>query len=198
MSRTRVNWGRLALGLSVGVAALLAVTDVAAREMTGWRVVGSGPAGIVEGQRYSLYNLDQRDYLRYRDRSGANLGWSSAANHAMRVKRQSGTGPIKCGEVFALFIEKEWILYGKQTTGINLTSRTQQTDEAFQWKFGGCQSGQVIGRDQAVTLVNIKGADSVVGCKRVWGVNLCWADTTVTVRGQNYHRDALSSIPNPF
>ena len=186
----------LLLGLAVSAATLLGVTDVAAREMAGWRVVGAGPAGIHEGRKYSLYNLDQKSYLRYRDRRGANLGWSGSPNEAMRVRRRGGgAGPIKCGEVFALFIEREWIIYGEQTTGINLTSRTQLSDASFQWKFGGCLSGQVIQRDQPVTLVNIPAGDSVVGCRRVWGVNLCWADTTVTVGGQNFHKDALPGIP---
>lgn len=86
---------------------LLLTTQVAfAKNMVGWKVKGSG-SGIVEGKLYSLYNLDQKSHLGYQDRRGANLGWDSQPNSGMKIKRQSGSGAIKCGENFALFIEKE-------------------------------------------------------------------------------------------
>ncbi|BAZ06608.1 hypothetical protein [Calothrix sp. NIES-3974] len=172
---------------------LLMTTQVtSAKDMVGWKVMGNG-SGIVEGQKYSLYNLDQKDYLGYKDRRGANLGWDSQPNSGMKIKRQSGSGAIKCGEKFALFIEKEWVIYDQQTTGINLSTRTQLADDRYQWKFSNCQSGEVIQLNKPVTLVNTVENDSVVGCKRVWGVNLCWADTVFTYDAQNYHKDAIPS-----
>jgi hypothetical protein len=156
--------------------------------MAGWIVEGSG-TGIVEGQMYSLKNLDQGGYLAYQDRAGANFGWKSSANNAMKIKRKTGSGPIKCGEVFALFIEKEWMIYDKQNFGINLSSRSQLAkDEWYQWKFTGCTDGAVIQLNQNVTLTNTVENDSLVGCKRTIGVNMCWANDVVTVRGKNYRK----------
>lgn len=176
----------------MGLATVLLSTELAlAKEMHGWRVEGSG-TGIVEGQNYNLYNLDQKGYLGYQDRRGANLGWDKSPNRGMKLKRKSpGSGAIRCGEPFALFIEKEWIIYDKQTTGINLSSRTQLADDRYQWKFTNCQANEVIQLNQPVTLTNTVENDSVVGCKRVWGVNLCWANTVISFRGSNYHKDVL-------
>lgn len=177
--------GVAAMGLSVVAVA----GDVSARDMDGWRIEGSG-TGIVEGQKYSLYNLDQTAYLGFKDRTGANLGWDGTANNGFVVNRKgNGTGPIKCGEVFAFFVEKEWIIYEKQRFGINLSSRTKLANDAwYQWKFTSCKDGEVINLNQPVTLTNTVENDSLVGCKRATGVNLCWADDVATVRGKNYRK----------
>ncbi len=166
----------------------LAVSPVGAIDMVGWEVKGGG-TGIFEGARYSLYNLDQRLYLEEKDRAGANLAWTSGPNGHMKVQRVvPSTGPLRCGERFGLFIEKEWVIYDRQSTGINLSTRTQLSpqDSAYQWEFTGC-SGPVP-LNVPLTLKNIRGNDSVVGCKRIWGVNLCWANDVTTIRGQNYRR----------
>lgn len=179
----------LGLGLAFGVAALLGTSDASAVEMMGWRVQGSG-AGIVEGQKYSFYNIDQGNYLGYQDRAGGNFGWDRAANNGMMVKRKDpGSGPIKCGEVVAIFIEKEWMIYGRQDYGINLTSRTKlDRDEYYQWKFSGCPSGQPVPMNGNITLTNTVANDSLVGCKRALGANICWAADVVSLRGKNYRR----------
>jgi hypothetical protein len=52
--------------------------------------------------------------------------------------------------------------------------------------FTGCAAGSVIPLKQQVTLKNMSGNDSVVGCRRPWGVNLCWADDVVVIYGKNY------------
>jgi len=178
--------------LVVAIAGGLAAQTASAKELAGWRVVGSG-TGIVEGQMYSLFNLDQNAYLEYKDRAGVNLGWSSRPNDGVKVKRQSpGDGPIKCGEVFALFIQKEWLIHEKQPAGINMSSRTQLAkNDWYQWKFANCNAGDVIPLDRPVTITNTVENDSVVGGKRLWGVNLCWANTVISFRGKNYHKDAV-------
>jgi hypothetical protein len=178
----------LGLGLALGVASFLAVGDASAKDMAGWKVQGSG-SGIVDGQKYSLQNLGTGSFLGYQDRTGANFGWDGTANSGMKIARKSGgTSPLKCGEVFALFIEKEWMIYGKQTFGINLTSRTQlNNDDYYQWKFS-CPEGQTVQLNQNVVLVNLKTNDSLVQCTRALGVNMCWADDVATVRGKNYRK----------
>jgi len=176
-------------GLVLGLGMALATRDALAKDMAGWVVEGSG-TGIVEGQKYSIKNLDQGGYLRYQDRTGANFGWTGNANQAMQVKRKTaGSGPIKCGEVFALFIEKEWMIHDSQRFGINISSRTQlNKDEYYQWKFTGCKDGDVVPLHANVTLTNTVTNDSLVGCKRAIGVNMCWADDTATVRGKVYRK----------
>lgn len=80
--------------------------------------------------------------------------------------------------------------YQDQTAGINLSTRTRLADPAwYQWKFTGCQEGAVIELNQPVTLTNTVGNDSVVGCRRAWGINLCWANTVKTAFGKNFHKD---------
>src|SRR5689334_14947566 len=110
-----------------GLALLGAIVakDASAKEMAGWIVQGSG-TGIVDGQKYSLKRSDENSWLRYQSRTGANFGWEGSANSAMVIKRKGGgSGPLKCGEVFGLFIEKEWMIHDHQTFGINISSRTQ-------------------------------------------------------------------------
>jgi hypothetical protein len=172
------------------IATVLSAESAFARDLPGWQVRGVGPS-IVEGSTYSLYNTDQDRYLQEQDRDGANLGWEVAPNRAMKIKRQSGVGPLRCGETFALFVEKEWVVYGAQTTGINLTTRTQLAADRYQWQFSGCVPGAIIGLNQSITLKNTVAKDSVVGCKRVWGINLCWTNTTFSWKGKNYHTGAI-------
>jgi hypothetical protein len=174
---------------ALGLAGLTSTKDAEAKEMNGWRIEGSG-SQLMENQKYSIFNLDQNAYWGYKDRAGANFGWDSAPNNGMMVKRKTaGSGPIKCGEIFAIFIEKEWVIREGQTTGISLSSRTKLAQDAwYQWKFTNCKDGDPVALNKEVTLTNTVEQDAIVGCKRVWGVNLCWADDVVTVRGKNYRR----------
>lgn len=164
--------------------------------MTGWIVKGNG-GGIVEGKNYSLFNTDQKEYLRYQDRSGGNLGWSKNANNFMRVQRQTPSNqPIKCEEKFGLFIEKEWPMYETQTYGINLSTRTKLANsEWYQWKFQNCGSaGSPVNLNQPVSLVNTAANMTVVGCERLVGVNLCWTEDVVTFRGKNYRKADVKTL----
>jgi len=175
-----------ALGLA---GSLTSSRDAEAREMGGWRIEGSG-SQLMENQRYSIYNLDQTSYWGFKDRAGANLGWDSSPNNGMMVKRKNGgSGPVKCGEVFGIFIEKEWVIYEEQRLSINLSTRTKLAQDAwYQWKFTNCKDGEPVALNQTVTLTNTRENDSLVGCKRALGVNLCWADDVITVRGKNYRK----------
>ena len=164
--------------------------------MAGWKVFG-GTNGIFEGFNYSLYNTDQKLYSRYEDRVGANLGWNSNLNNAMKIKRLvSSSEPIKCEEPFALFVGKEWFIHGSQTFGINLTSRSSLTNpDWYQWRFTKCGApGTVVQLNTSVALVNSKTNTAVVGCKRIWGVNLCWAEDVITFRGKNYRLQDIKSL----
>ncbi|SJM92927.1 hypothetical protein [Crenothrix polyspora] len=154
----------------------------------GWIITGGG-VGVLEGYRYNLYNTDQNAYLRFQDRAGVNLGWSNAPNGFMAVKRQYPSNrPITCEEPFGLFIEKEWPMYEKQTFGINLSTRTRLADTSwYQWRFTKCGvPGSVVQLNKPVALVNNRTNSEVVGCERLVGVNLCWAEDVITFKGKNY------------
>ncbi len=180
MKRILTVIGTVVISFWSGTAPLYAV------DLAGWKVIGN-TGGIYEGLPYSLYNTDQGLYLQESDRMGANLGWMSGTNGYMKVQRITpGTGPLKCGEIFALFIEKEWVIYAEQTTGINLSTRTQvSSTEPYRWKFS-CPAGTTVPLNSKVTLTHLKNGDVIVGCKRVWGVNLCWSRDVTTVAGKNY------------
>ncbi len=178
------------------IATALNCSSVFAEPMTGWIIKGNG-GGIVEGKNYSLFNTDQREHLRYKDRTGANLGWSKDMNNFMQVKRQTPSNqPIKCEEKFGLFIEKEWPMYEKQNYGINLSTRTKLTNpEWYQWQFKNCGgSGTIVNLNRPIALVNTSANMTVVGCERLNGVNLCWTEDVVTFNGKNYRKSDVPSL----
>jgi hypothetical protein len=187
----QANSGKL---FSVGAALVLAMTTfynaaLAGDPINGWSIKGDGST-LLEGKRYSFLNTDQKSYLRYQDRTGANLGWSANPNNFMMVKREnSSAAPIKCEEPIGLFIEKEWLMYEKQTFGINISTRTKLNNPAwYQWKFTNCDGNGVVNLDRPISLVNTKTGATVLGCKRLVGVNLCWAEDVITFRGKNYRK----------
>ncbi|MBK8455433.1 MAG: hypothetical protein WAQ53_15610 [Thiofilum sp.] len=167
--------------LVASIALLTVFTSVAqAGNPADWIIEGNG--SLVDGARFSLRSEDQGSYLRYQDRAGVNLGWSNGANNFMRIERASGgNNPLQCGEPFALFIEKEYIIYEKQNIGINLSSRTRNKNY-YQWKFD-CGGGPVP-TNAPLKLTN--GNSAIVGCKRIAGVNICWAGDVITYKGKNY------------
>lgn len=149
-----------------------------------WIVRGDGP--IVDGKIFSLCSEDQGGCLRIKDRTGANIGWTQNPNNFMRIERASGGDqPLKCGENFALFIHKEFLIYEKQTFGINLSSRTKNNGY-YQWKFD-CGSGEVP-TNQPLVLKN--GDNAIVGCRRTTGVNICWAGDVLTLPAIGNVREA--------
>jgi hypothetical protein len=115
----------------------------------------------------------------------------------MTVKRQNpSAAPLKCEEPIGLFIEKEWLMHEKQTFGINISTRTKLNNpDWYQWKFTNCgASGSTVNLNQAVSLVNTKTGTAVVGCERLVGVNLCWAEDVVTFRGSNYRKEDIKTL----
>jgi hypothetical protein len=161
-----------------------AATTAHAGEVEGWKISGGSGSGIADGTGYNLYNIDQKNFLDGKDRWGANLGWTKNAPKNVEIRRKPGTGsgPLKCGELFAFKVDNEWVIYGKQNFGINLTSRKQLDDNAYQWKITKCSAGQPVAKDAAISLTNTKENDALVGCKRPAGVNLAWSND-VEMRG---------------
>jgi hypothetical protein len=170
--------------------------SLADSSMKGWTIIGNG-RNVLEGSKFSLYNTDRSAFLRYKDRTGANLGWSKNPNDFMKFQREvSSTEPLKCEETIALYAEKEWLIYEKQTFGINISTRTKiKQPDSFQWKFTNCgASGSAISLNQPVSLVNIKTGTAVVGCERTVGVNLCWAEDVATYKDKNYRKGDLKAL----
>ncbi len=174
-----MGWQRwMVSGVAAAMATMGATTVAEAGEAEGWIISGGQGAAVTEGTGINFYNMDQKGYLDYKDRWGANLGWTKGPTGNIEIKRKpgAGTGPLKCGELFAFKVDNEWIIYGKQNFGINLTSRTKLDDNSYQWKITKCAAGQAVQKGAPVSLTNTKGNDAVVGCKRPAGVNLAWSD----------------------
>jgi len=173
-----------AVAVVLGVLGVVGATAAEAKDVAGWKVVGSG-AKVIEGANYSLYNLDQKGFAVHKDRAGLNWGWvKDAPNNVVFRRKNGGGGPLKCGETFALYDGKEYLMKDSQNCGIGLSSRTKISDAYYQWKFA-CAAGQDVPTNQSVALVNTVANDSVVGAKRMCGVNLCWGNDAYGV-GQNY------------
>jgi hypothetical protein len=161
----------------------------------GWKVVGDGN-GIIEGQTYSFYNIDQGLYLKWKDRKpGANLAWDGQPNNRMKVKRTKagGSGPLKCGEPFYLQIDKSYVGYTKQPTGMNLTTNPTPKDDSststWTWDFSNstCSAGDVVPLNTPLTWKRAVGKDPIEGCDRLHGVNLCWSSDIKRINGKNYN-----------
>lgn len=179
---------KVGLLAAVGLSGALVAGEASARDVAGWKVEGAG-SSIQEGTKYKLFNTDQNTRLVFDDRWGANWGWNAGTQPNAVFKRKSGSGPIKCGDVFALMVDNRAVIYAKQDWGINLSDRTKlDKDEYYQWKFTSCTAGQPVSLNATVTLSNTVENDSLVGCKRAKGVNMCWANDMATVRGKNYRR----------
>lgn len=177
---------KLGMVAAMGLVGAMVAGEASAREVAGWKVEGSG-AGVQEGAKYKLFNLDQASRIAFADRWGANWGWKSGTGPNVVFKKKDGGGAIKCGDVFALMIDNRAMVYQKQDWGINLSDRTKlDKDEYYQWKFTGCTAGAPIPLNANVNLTNTVENDTLVGCKRAKGVNLCWSDDMKTVRGKNY------------
>jgi hypothetical protein len=57
----------------------------------------------------------------------------------------------------------------------------------------GPTEGNAVQLEQPVSLVNIRGG-TVVGGKRLWGVNLCWAGDVKRVDGKHYRTDDIATL----
>lgn len=179
---------KLGLVVAVGLFGAMVTGEASAREVAGWKVEGTGTA-IQEGAKYKLFNLDQAARMVFDDRWGANWGWNANPPANAMFKRKVGGGPIKCGDVFAVVVDNRAVVHASQDWGINLSDRTKlDKDEYYQWKFTGCTAGQPIALNVPVNLTNTVANDTLVGCKRAKGVNLCWSDDMATVRGKNYRK----------
>ncbi len=178
---------KLSLGLGIATVCALALSnsEAGAKDMNGWIFSGGSGDAVSEGAGHNMYNTDQKAFVDGKNRWGVNLGWASSPQKNVALKKKSGGGPILCGELFAIKVDKEWLMYYRQNVGINLSTRTAHKDEWAQWKFAGCTAGQAIPKNQPVTLVNTVANDSLVGCKRAAGVNLCWAGDVESRAGIN-------------
>ena len=170
----------------LAACAFLAVASVGssaeAKEAEGWKLSGGSGSQITSGTGYNLYNIDQKSFLDYKDRWGANLGWHGTAENNIEIKVKGG-GALTCGALFAMKVDNEWLKYGHQNVGINITSTKTFGDDLYQWKIVKCTAGQPVAKDTAIAIMNTKENDSLVGCKRPAGVNLAWANDVTSKAG---------------
>jgi hypothetical protein len=87
-------------------------------------------------------------------------------------------------------------MYEKQTFGINISTRTKLNNPGwYQWKFTNCGGGEsVVQLNRPISLVNTQTGATVVGCERMVGVNLCWAEDVITFRGKNYRKEDIKTL----
>jgi hypothetical protein len=193
--------GRSSYGVMLLTLVGLVLTVSTAHADPGWKVVGDGN-GIMEGQTYSFYNIDQGRYLKWKDRKrGANLAWDGQPNNRMKVKRiKQSSGPLKCGEPFYLQIDQSYVGYAKQPIGINLTTDPTPKDDSststWTWDFSNstCSEGDVVPLNTPLTWKRAVGKDPIEGCERLAGVNLCWSSDIKRINGKNYNKTEAQQI----
>lgn len=163
-----------------------------------WKVKGSGNQ-IIEGKSYALLNLNQGAYLRHEKGRwhGPDLSWNGTQSQRRLkiVKQSKDSRPLKCGETFALSIGGKWVAHNHQSRGINLSAYNKYSGSRNQWKFVNCGSrNSNVVPNKNLVLYNVKAGESIVGCKRAWGVNLCWKSDAYKFKGKYYRKADLKKL----
>ncbi len=129
---------------------------------------------VQSGELVSLYNLDEKDYMAYGDRTfGINLNWYTNPKYSFQLTNASGLhGYLKYGDVIALHEKKGgYIVYGDRTYGIALVWTSRPT---LQWKICGKRPGTELRIGDPFALLNTRTNDTLVYCQRTFGINLRW------------------------
>ncbi len=164
----------------------LSLTEAQATE---WRLTGNG-GSLSSGNVVSLFNTYASKFVKYDDRLGVNLNWASSVSGNIQLLRQAGAGEIKYGENVAIGVRDgskwEYLVYGSQTVGINLTSRTNVPQ--YNWQMQGGAIGSAVKSGDTVRLLNLTNNHHVVYCKRPTGVNLAWRNNcyNLPIAGRTY------------
>jgi len=141
-----------------------------------------GASSLTGGRYYTLKNDINKSTLGYGSRTfGVDLTWNSAGKWEFLRKstspnvRDHRTPPP--GEPVALYntAKRQYLNYGSQTWGINLTwSKTP----SYQWKVEFGASGKM-------SLYNTSAGDHVVYGERSQGINLRWLRDLKKIEAQN-------------
>ncbi len=148
-----------------------------------WRIDTSDPSAmaIYPDEQYWLFNNMNDQFIKYGKRKyGINLIWSPDFEpRNITFQRQSGSGPLKYGELLAIHVAGGgYLRYGSQNYGINLV---WSSTPVYEWRFMPQykQAGEVINpNDNWMGLVNATSGKplSSIGNSRTYGINLFWSD----------------------
>lgn len=131
---------------------------------------------VVSGAKYYLRLDDNEYYLKYKyKKTGISLGWEKMDSPNITFTKQGG-GEIKCGDRVAIKIENaRYLVYGKQTWGINLN---WSDNAVYEWEIRSKDNkkGTSISTNEIVGLYNSRNTGFVVYCdkKAMPVVNLGW------------------------
>jgi hypothetical protein len=191
----RIFGGLLGLGL---IAALIPAQEVDAKEVNAWTMDFGGGSTIPVGKAGDLKNTQSGECLIHGSgittKGQADWAFGSCGGKKAKILRKDSkkTGPLMCGETFALQLGNECFrkCVDPQNAGINICSETCGKDMHFQWQFKGCEAGKPVDPKTPLTLWNNARKDSLVYAKRPGPVvDTCWADKELkgvctTVRDQ--------------
>ena len=169
-------------------------------------VAGSKGRPILSGNQYRLTNsISGRGLKRQKRTIAANLGWlsSNSKDFTVRIKRKSGDGQIRYGDIVALELKSYgWLRFKKQRKGINISD--DNNTPHYDWTVQGGIKGTKLVSDMPFALYFDKYRTQLVYCKRAWGIDLGWyrrskcdgwkASLSNRVFGENglYSRDGLT------
>jgi hypothetical protein len=164
---------------------LVAMQTASAKEVNAWTMDVGSETTVPVGKALDLKNTQSGRCLIFRE-GWTNLGqtdWNLASCGGKRVKflrkDRSNTGPLLCGETFALQVGNECFrkCVNPQPAGINVCSEKCGKDMHYQWQFRGCEAGRPVNPKTPVALWNLERQDSLVfGVRPGKVADTCWAD----------------------
>lgn len=185
------------------ITILVAVQDASAKEVSEWTLdYGSDttvPVNTAGELRNTQTGLCLRRETGLATRVQTDWRFTGCGNKRSKLLRKdpSRSGPLLCGEVFAL--QLNWDGRGEcfrtclgkpQPAGINICSETCGKDMHYQWQFKGCEAGKPVSPNTPLVLWNTAQQDSLVHGRRPPKIiPTCWAEkvlngTCLSVRDQ--------------
>ena len=163
-----------------------------------WLIGQSTDQPIPNGSYTKLVNRTIHMCLTYYQRLfGINLGWINCnwIGPNIRFVRESFTGdqrPLRFGERLAIHVPGHgYLRYGQRTFGINLVwSKTP----SYEWEIRGGVRGSKVLTGIPVAIYNRAESDTLIYCKRKYGINLHWSDDCIRTSVSNNVANAVMPL----
>lgn len=155
----------------------LGILSLSHARILDWQLLGRG-GPVVSGLRLSLWNITDKEYLKYGSRTwGINLVWDKTPNlHNVQIFNEGKVGsPIKYTENVSIYVKGGgYLKYEKRSFGINLGWSSKPV---YEWNIGGNGGDPMMPIKQGdyLCLYNLKAKDAIVYDNRKVGINLVWA-----------------------
>ena len=167
------------VGLALAVFGLAAAPQARADTPIGsqWQVRDAvQPFGtdVHPGYQYKLWNLENQNMLIHKgQRWGIDLDFVPDPKNGyegIKFERQTGTGPLKFGERFAIYVVGGgYLRYEDHSTVANLG---YSPTPVYEWKVTGAPSGTSVKTGLAMGLYNTRAAGYLYHFFQVFGINL--------------------------